>query len=203
MRFLKKCGKGGPRSCGLWRRNLGASSLATTLLGATAVIGRELPKNKEHSYRNLVTHICDFAMLSKPNNICRCTRQLYERLGPGAAVEVTCVEVQGDEVVDLLNSRAAPLSFSRLTAAAESTNGFNSTSSSSAIGCGSPGPTGHTNSPATGFSRSPIAAAAVSAYRRRPLSLVVALSLPEALASLEVRLRLSNRRIKPKDHRAS
>ncbi|KAG2430747.1 hypothetical protein HYH02_013586 [Chlamydomonas schloesseri] len=88
----------------------------------------------------------------------RCLQQLYEQLGPGAAVEITCVEVQGEDVLDLLDPKAGP-AMGRVP--------------------GTPGAAaGQVTSP--GATRSPIA---VAATKRKPVALTVARSLAEALST--------------------
>lgn len=89
----------------------------------------------------------------------RCLQQLYEQLGHGAAIEITCVEVQGEDVMDLLDPKAGA-AMGRVPGAA----------------------TGQVASP--GATRSPIA---VAAAKRKPVTLEVARSLAEALSITKVR----------------
>ncbi|GLC60064.1 hypothetical protein PLESTB_001569300 [Pleodorina starrii] len=114
----------------------------------------------------------------------RCTQQLYEWLGQGASVEITCVEVQGDDVVDLLDQWAGTAAFSRGAGADAPAGVGSSTCTNSSAGLG-PGGASAAQEP---FARSAIAVAAAGAAtgsRRKPLTVVVARSLSEALATLK------------------
>ncbi|EFJ50400.1 hypothetical protein VOLCADRAFT_103979 [Volvox carteri f. nagariensis] len=127
-----------------------------------------------------------------PGVLSRCTQQLYEWLGEDAAVEVTCVEVQGDDIVDLLEQRPGASAFNK--AAATTIDGLNGGPSSTSVAPGCASPVSALSSPQAGFSRSPIAFAAASASsRRKPLTATVVRNLAEALLTLQ--RAVSNRQV--------